>query len=334
MKIWMWPKTSTTNMYSELLSSSLERNGHSVEHFRWIYLFKLKKGEILHFHWIHRMYQSNIYLVQLFKIFIMIITLIFLKFKGIKLIWTVHNLYPHKLKYKKAEKFARKMVMFFCNNLIAAGEFIKDEIIKEYNINGNKIKVVPHGHYKEAYEETNYDYREQKDINRNSFVFLFIGAIKEYKGVEKLINTFKKIESKKATLVIAGKPDAKYDYLKQSNSENIVMDIRFIPDSEIVSIIQASNIVVLPYEEITTSGTAILATSFQRPIIAPKGRFFEEYFNEDMALLYENNSNEDLLSKMLLAMETDFNDEAFLELDNKLNWNHVAIETIKVYKRK
>ena len=45
----------------------------------------------------------------------------------------------------------------------------------------------------------------------------------------------------------------------------------FVPDGEVQHYLLAADAVVLPFKEILTSGSAMLALSFGRPVVAPHG---------------------------------------------------------------
>lgn len=333
MKIWMWPKYSETNKYNELLSNSLIEKGIVVENYRRRFIFKLKRNNILHMHWIHSVYQSNIRILFILKSIIFFLKLIFYKIRGVKIIWTVHNIYPHSFKYKKLEKWIRSSVLKIVNKVIVASESIKIKLITELNVEESKIFVIPHGHYKGVYKSNNIDFKQKYNIPKNNYVFLFFGAIKPYKGVLELVEVFNSCGDKNSTLIVAGNPTTElYNKLNNVNSKNIVFDLRFIPDEEIYDIIKCSDVVVLPYKEVTTSGTAILALSLYRPIVAPKTNFLNEYFDEYTSYLYD--SKETSLIDALIQVKTKeiYNVNRFIDKLNDLNWSNIATEIIKCYK--
>ncbi|MGM0838452.1 MAG: glycosyltransferase family 4 protein [Bacillota bacterium] len=336
MRVWMYPKDSDTNQYNSLFSTSIERMNKNTKvlNFKQRYLFKLKKNDVLHFHWPHSLYQSNSFIVMCVKAFLFIIILNVLKLFGIRLVWTMHNKFPHKIKFFNLEKLVRKKIINCCSLLIVLSQSIKSEISKEFSVNPQKIRVIKHGHYEGVYPEvTREKYTEIKLKANEKFIYLFIGTIQEYKGVINLIKVFKKLE-KNSLLIIAGNPsiEMKDKLNKFISEENIVFDLRFIPDDEIFSIISIADAIVLPYKEITSSGSALLALTYNKPIIAPNTPFMVEYFNENTSELYEKHSENGLYDALVNVTKREFTIKSFEKNKQELNWNKIGEELNDLYK--
>ncbi|MEK4383941.1 glycosyltransferase [Aeribacillus sp. FSL K6-2848] len=336
IRVWMYPKKSPENKYNELLSTSLEREKIEVLDFNWANLFKLKRNDIIHFHWIQGIYQSNFKFLMVIKLTIMLFILLYLKFKNVRLVWTVHNLYPHEYKFKFLEKVSRKLFMSFCNKLIVASESLKNKVIDEFKIKEDKILVIPHGHYRDAYKSIGKDFRGIYGIPKSSFVFLFLGQIRPYKGVINLIETFQELynSQKDVYLVVAGKPSEDMRRAIKNlniNNKNIILDLRFIPDEEIVDLLSCADVLVLPYEEITTSGSAILGISFYKVVVSPATPFLKEYLDEKTSVLYDS-SKEGLKAALLKAQNLKYDIRNFEKILSNLEWKDIAKKTIACYK--
>jgi len=341
MNIWMFPKFSKTNKYNELLSKALEEKGVNIKDFRQRYIFKMKKNDILHVHWTHSIYQSNIKSLFILKSLIVLFFIKVLRLKGIKFVWTVHNLYPHSYKFKKLEKWIRKTIMNECSFIIVAANSLKQNVLKEYSIPEEKIKVIPHGHYKNAYKIKGENIREKYNIEKQDYLYLFLGAIKPYKGVDSLLLNFQKLsqtnKEEKNYLLVAGNAseEIQQELIKQSGNSNIIFDFRFIPDDEIADIILACDAVVLPYKEITTSGSAILALSFNKPIVAPKTPFLVEYFNLKNSILYNDTEENSLFYAMeeIKVLSKNNTKKDFEDSIKRLEWSEIAKSIITEYQK-
>ncbi|MBT2724008.1 glycosyltransferase family 4 protein [Bacillus sp. ISL-46] len=336
-KVWMSPKYSSTNKYNELFSYHIEKQGIIVKDFKKTNIFSLRKGDILHIHWLHPYYQSRNLILFIIKSIIFLFALFFIKIKGANLVWTVHNLYPHNFKFKKLEYLIRKLTLKNCNLITVASNSIKNLVINEFGIEDSKIKIIEHGHYKGAYTKSNINFRKRYNISNDSFVFLFVGAIKPYKGIEDLLHAFSKLESyDKVHLIIAGKQyigmDRVLDKIKKNS--RITLDLRFIPDNELVDLIETSNVVVLPYKNITTSGTAILACSLNKPIVCPETPFMLEYFNNEIAFMYNNQDEQGLLIGLVKAieeMENQNNMDSYKRFVKNLDWDKIGQKMFDLY---
>ncbi|TJY43453.1 glycosyltransferase family 4 protein [Cohnella pontilimi] len=339
MKVWMWPKTSQLNRYSNLLSDSLCAAGLDIRDLKhgklMLHIGPTKPGDIVHVHWVHHAYQHRNPLLFIVKSFIFVLTMVWLKLKKVQLIWTIHNLYPHEVKFRKMERFMRTLICRFCGKLIVASESIKKKVMAEFNVPANKIYVVKHGHYLGVYKPQGVDFRSRYHIHEADGVYLFLGAIKAYKGVEDLIESFQAIKTPNRYLIIAGKADREMEaYLKRlDNTENIIPDLRFIPDEEVADLIRAADVMVMPYKEITTSGTAILGLSFQKLIVMPENDFIDEYFREDMVVRYDPADGSGLANAMKAALNVKKAETTakYEEVLKELDWSTIAQKMKNVY---
>ena len=110
------------------------------------------------------------------------------------------------------------------------------------------------------------------DINPNKRYSLFFGLIRDYKGLDTLIEAWAKFRRTGHKLLIAGEFYAsreKYveiiERLQLAN--DIILHDHFIPDSEVANYFSAADCVVLPYKTATQSGVTQIAYNFRTPII-------------------------------------------------------------------
>lgn len=339
MKVWMWPKSSELNFYNDLLTDSLSDEGLDIRDLKhgklMLQVGQAKSGDIVHIHWMHHAYQNQNPLLFIVKSVIFIMTMLYLKIRNIQLVWTIHNLYPHQVKFPKLERFMRMLICRFCNKLIVASESIKRRVMAEFNVPASKLFVVKHGHYLGVYKSQGMDFRRIYNISEDAEIYLFLGAIKAYKGVEDLIEAFNAVKTKQSYLVIAGKADQEMQtYLKQvKDTENIILDVRFIPNEEIADLISSVDVMVMPYKEITTSGSAILGLSFKKLIVMPNNDFASEYFKEDMVVGYDPTDPIGLKKAMLTAslVKRQHKTPKYDEVLKELEWSALARKIKNVY---
>ena len=140
------------------------------------------------------------------------------------------------------------------------------------------------------------------NLGQEKYVFAFFGGIRPNKGLEELIQAFIRIRNENTHLVIAGAIDRQESYAKSllktaDNNPRIHFYFKRIPDKEVQVFINASDVVVLPFSKILTSGSAHLAMSFQRPVIAPNVGCLSELIESNMGWLYEQNDIDFYLSQ-------------------------------------
>ncbi len=228
-----------------------------------------KKPEIIHFQWLPFLEVSSIE-----RIFLRLIKSASSKSK----FWlTVHNIYPHnssecsRVKYKS--RFA--LVEKFFNKFILHLQISKAEFCHEFRIEENRCKVIPHG----VFEPENL---KIKPYNRNEKLRLIMyGNQSYYKGADILVDAIallpKEIQNQISTTIV-GKTSNEYLDLLRNKAKGVDIDIipEFVSDEKLNQMILESDVIVLPYREISQSGVLLLALFFERPIICSDLPSFRE----------------------------------------------------------
>lgn len=114
--------------------------------------------------------------------------------------------------------------------------------------------------------------RNELGYNQEDKVILFFGFIRDYKGLDILINSMKSV-NKDVKLLIAGDVYGSYEKYKKLIDENGLNDriksiIDYIPDEEVSKYFSACDVCVQPYRSATQSGIANISTHYNKPIIA------------------------------------------------------------------
>jgi glycosyltransferase involved in cell wall biosynthesis len=101
-------------------------------------------------------------------------------------------------------------------------------------------------------------------------VALFFGHLRPFKGLDIAFRAWPLLQTK-VTLLVAGeawfKGEEEYRALAK-DLDNVRLDFRFIPDSEIATYFAAADVVLAPYRIQSQSGVALTALHFARPVIA------------------------------------------------------------------
>jgi len=103
---------------------------------------------------------------------------------------------------------------------------------------------------------------------------LFFGFIREYKGLDLLIEAFadKRLRNRSLKLIVAGEfyeNEAPYKALikKYNLVDDVILVNRFIKDQEVGQFFSAADIVVQPYKSATQSGVTQIAYQFDKPML-------------------------------------------------------------------
>lgn len=349
MKVLFIPYSEEGNPYQKLLVSSLSKLGVETKLGEGLSFFPFLrpvihnwKPDIVHTMWTNIFFLSDSKLETLVKLISFIIEVLIVKSLGIKIVWTVHNKYNHEKKHLKFDILSRIFLSRICNFIEVKCECAKNEIIKLYRINSeSKINIVPHGNYIGIYPNKmgRDEFRNQLGFHSDDFVFLYVGSIRPYKGVIKLIEEFSKLTHPKAKLLIAGSPrDAQMRngiWDKCKRRENIRTAFEFIPDNELSVYMNAADLVVLPYQDILTSSAVILAMSFSKPVIAPAMGCIPEVLDDKGSFLYNPTEKEGLLKAMKQAFGAEITKmgKHNFKLAQQLGWHNIAQKTYEIYQK-
>src|SRR5262249_22813069 len=127
------------------------------------------------------------------------------KKRGIKLAYTVHNVLPHDVENSLKQTFTE--VYQLMDALVCHTQDERDRFLQEFGIATEKISVIPHGplfYDCDALEPQNG--KRQLGFFEEDCVVLHQGNIRPYKGLEFLLEAWKKVQSSwpHARLVVVG----------------------------------------------------------------------------------------------------------------------------------
>jgi Glycosyltransferase len=189
--------------------------------------------------------------------------------KSIKVVALVHNAIPHEKRF-----FDKPFAKYFfnkCDGFIVMSEPVKKDLVEL--IPDARILLTPHpiyDHYKEKMEQK--EARNILGVADNKKTLLFFGLIREYKGLDMLIDSMSYLDES-YQLIIAGESYddfSKYQELidKSPLRNNIKVLQQYIPDDMVTVLFSAANALVLPYRSATQSGVVALAYQLELPMIA------------------------------------------------------------------
>ena len=132
--------------------------------------------------------------------------------------------------------------------------------------------VIPHPVYTHFGQKLPRAEAERRlGIPSGSRNLLFFGLIREYKGLDLLIEAFSRLDSS-YRLIIAGEPYGSFEKYQRlidacPAPSRIHLFPEYIPDSEVSTYFSAADVVVLPYRSATQSGISAVADNFEVPMI-------------------------------------------------------------------
>jgi glycosyltransferase involved in cell wall biosynthesis len=316
---------NTERFYSELQALGVEVH-EGVCAGRWLWK-NLRNIDYIHLHWPSHMYDCPGRWQTLYAFGVFAFLLALARWRGARVAWTVHNLYPHvPCVIPRLDIWARRVLVRVTSIFLVFGRAAVPEVIKEFPATQDRIVVIDHGHLIGYYPNSieRHEARRRLDLHDGDHVFLFFGACRPYKNLEGLIEAFSRLDGN-ATLVIAGSfsdpaYEARIRALIAGTQGHILLHAKRIPDEDVQIFLKACDAVVAPYLRILTSGTAILALSFGRPFVGPAFGFIREVIGDGCGCLYEPSTPRGLETAMRKALRMEFDEHQIIRHARNFDW--------------
>jgi len=275
VKVIAWP-AGGGNPYTSLLYKHLSTLGANVLDFSPVALLR-SSNAIWHLHWPERMLNRRSGTAAGLRAAALLVLAFLARLRKTRLIWTVHNLCPHEYDHPWVGRWFWPAFLRQLSGFIALSSVGK-QLIEERHPHLKRIPgfIIPHGHYRGAYPDSvsQADARAELGLPPDARVAAFVGQIRPYKNVPHLVDTFRQIPDERAWLLIAGQPyepALREALLKAAGAvPRVHLSLEFLPDTALQIYLRAADLIVLPFAEILNSGSALLALSFDRPILVPR----------------------------------------------------------------
>ena len=246
---------------------------------------------------------------------------------GIPLVITTHSLEPLRPWKKEqlgrgydASSWIEKTAIEMADAVIAVSKETKEDVLKYFNVDKNKIRVIYNGINLEEYQTT----KEiatliEYGINPEKPFVLFVGRITRQKGIIHLVNAIKYIDEETQIVLCAGAPDTKEIAKEMQDSvtevqkirKNVIWIDKMLQKKEVIQLYSHANVFCCPsiYEpfgiiniEAMACKTAVVAsavggikevvvqneTGILVPVMQQKEAPFEpenpEQFSKDLAM--------------------------------------------------
>ncbi len=129
--------------------------------------------------------------------------------------------------------------------------------------------LIPHGHYRDWYARQPRAQRVRGRIGA-------FGGVRRYKNVGVLVDAYADAAERRPdlSLAIGGRPSS--PELEQALRERagalpgVELQLRFLPDDELVRLATQAELVVLAYRFMHNSGSVLAALSLDRPVLVPR----------------------------------------------------------------
>lgn len=250
-----------------------------------------------------------------------------------RIVWTAHNVLPHEPVFAD-DASGRRSLVASADLVLAHSKSTLTELTALGANVLDKAVVIPHGPFTSSLSGP---CQRRPGTGGSSRNFLFFGRVEEYKGVDELLIAFTQLPADvSAQLTVAGEcsdSNLKSRLIKiaQSDSVRIILRLGRIPEEEISPLFAETDVVVLPFRRVTTSGSAMLALSHGRPIILPDLASLSDLPNE--AVVRYNGDVQSLTAALAYLAQVDSGklismSRAAYAYTSNITWPDIAQKTM------
>lgn len=266
-------------------------------------LLRHGRPDILHLHWLHEQIMGHRERPSGFRMLRLAAELKVFRLLGVRVVWTIHNLRAHETTDPETElRFNGWIARRLCDRLIVHSEAARAAVVSAYRLPtgaAEKIAVVPHpgvaGHYPTGVSREQA--RRRFGLGNGDRVFLFVGKVRNYKGVNRALDVFRRIPGERLRFIIAGSPkplEVGNRLRNTCNDPRVILKLALVPSDEIQVYMAAADVVVCPFLRVLTSGSLLLAMSFGKPVVVPELDVIRDVVDEEGAIFFDPGSDADL----------------------------------------
>lgn len=270
-----WPARSNAahNPFQTLLSEATESNGWQVREFRPFHSCFLP-ASVWHWHWPEGQFAHRSRASAWLRLVALTVLLFVARVRRISVIWTAHNISGHIPDNRPVENVFWRIFHKRIQGVHYLSESSRMRAFSTFPLLKQKPYVVTrHGHYKAV-----YGVPLSKEESRSSFgldprrpTIVFCGKVSAYKGVADLISSFTLTSGNDIQLFVAGaasETEEQLVRLSAAKDKRVHLLLKHLTDQEIRRVVSSADLVVLPYREVTNSGSVLLALSLDRPVLS------------------------------------------------------------------
>lgn len=276
------------------------------------------KFDVIHLTWPANVYEFIIYMLKR------------------KIILTVHDPFPHTGLDTRIVRLRRKVAFRCVPHFIILNKAQREKFLSFYHLPSSAVI----DSRLSCYTYLNMVEQDMTTVPEQKYI-LFAGKISKYKGVEYLLEAMKKVHDTfpDIKLVVAGGGKYHFDISEYAALPYIDIRNRFIPDEELVALMNKTQFMVFPYTDATQSGVIMSSFTFGTPVIATRvGGLPEMLGNGKYGMLVKEKDTDALYQGIcsLLSDEeqlADYRKEIAKDYtsDGYLSWKTIAEELRESY---
>jgi glycosyltransferase involved in cell wall biosynthesis len=239
----------------------------------------------VHFHWPENLWDGRRSLTRLRQIFGFTRYCRLAHRLGLRILWTVHNHERHE-DARWVDRIGLHALARTADLVIVHSEWSRDHIARSLRPSG-RVVVMPHGNFRGYYhpQQSPAQTRASLGLSPDRPVCGLVGMVRPYRGHETALAALRHLGNR-VQLLIAGRPsDEAYGrhVSALARSAGAVCRLARMDDTQYAEAVQACDVLLLPYAEITGSGALLAAWSLERPVVTSDLPYFREMAPDDPA---------------------------------------------------
>jgi beta-1,4-mannosyltransferase len=222
---------------------------------------------------------------------------------GGRVLWTLHNAAPHDGRCAAVHGALVDRLPALADLVHVHSRAGAAWAVGRLGIAPERVAVVPHGSYLPLHRALAVPpaaARRRLGLPEDGRALLLFGRLGGYKGGAELLRAFAAADAPDLRLLVAGKQveplgETLAGLPPEVRARVHVVTDGFVPAEEVEPLFAAADGVALPYRAILTSGSALLALSLRRPVLAPAFPGLRELLEDGRdALLYAPDATDGL----------------------------------------
>ena len=255
-------------IYSRITSMGIEPVG-------WRDSSSAASFDIIHIHWPNHLLGSKPGGLSRARGLTWLNYLRLMRRRGSKVVWTAHNLRPHRMLMTSSEwdsifeRFASNV-----DGVVHLSQASVDIVNDVYPTLWRLPSIViPHPHYLDVVVPA-----PEAEPGSPLRELLCVGRVQRYKELETAVETVGSLAARGVHLTIAGHCDDEQlqRELGDRSERNTRLDFRHVPDDELSMLAGRHDAILIPQSEFLNSGVVFLALSLGRPAIVARTPVTEE----------------------------------------------------------
>jgi len=256
--------------------------------------------------------------------------------KKTKVISILDNVVPHEKRF-----FDTPFTKYFLEGnhgfVVLSSSVGKDLLKIKSNAHYTTIPHPLYNHFGEKIDKTLAETKLGLDHNKKNL--LFFGLIREYKGLDILIDAFSALDQS-YQLIIAGEPYGSFEMYqnmidKSPAKDRIKLFTRYIDDAEVPLFFSAADVTVLPYRTATQSGISAISFHFNIPLITTNVGGLNETVGQSGTGIVVNKAQSEFITAGIQQFFEENNCNYYInnieKEKEKLSWKRFSEKLIEFY---